>query len=270
MLKKRLIPCVIIKGDLVVQSFFFKRYLPIGDAKTAIEFFVDWDVDEIVLLDIDATKDNRGPNLDIIKWASKECFVPLTIGGGIKSIADIQAVLKAGADKICLNSHIIDNPEFISKSAKKFGSQCITVSIDVRINGFGHYEVFFCNGKKASGKKPDSWAKEVESLGAGEILLNSIDRDGSRKGFDIKLLNLVSKMVSIPVIASGGVGKVEHLSEGIIDGNCHAVAAANIFQHTEHSTVLAKAHLKKMGIPIRVNSNVNYDGQDFDHLGRPL
>jgi cyclase len=270
MLKKRLIPCIIIKGDLVVQSFFFKRYLPIGDAKTAIEFFVDWDVDEIVLLDINATKENRGPNLEIIRWASKECFVPLTIGGGIKSIIDIQSVLKAGADKICINSYAIDNPFFISESSKKFGSQCITVSIDVRIHESGEYEVFSRNGKKATGRKPNNWAKEVESLGAGEILLNSIDRDGSRKGFDIKLLNLVSGAVGIPVIACGGVGKIEHLSEGIIDGNCHAVAAANIFQHTEHSTVLAKAHLKKMSIPIRVSSNVNYDGQDFDHLGRPL
>ena len=270
MLKKRLIPCIIIKGDLVVQSFFFKRYLPIGNAKTAIEFFVDWDVDEIVLLDINATKENRGPNLEIIRWASKECFVPLTIGGGVKSITDIQTVLKAGADKICINSYAIDNPFFISEASNKFGSQCITVSIDVKIDDSEKYEVFSRSGEKATEKKPDNWAREVESLGAGEILLNSIDRDGSRKGFDIKLLNLVSKAVSIPVIASGGVGKVEHLSEGIVEGNCHAVAAANIFQHTEHSTVLAKAHLKRMGIPIRISSNVNYDGQDFDHLGRPL
>jgi len=270
LLKNRLIPCIIIKGELVVQSFFFKRYLPIGNTKTAIEFFVDWDVDEIVLLDINATKENRGPNIKIIRWASKECFVPLTIGGGIKSINDIEAVLKAGADKICINSYAIDNPFFISESSKKFGSQCITVSIDVKIHETGEYEVFTLNGKNATGKTPYVWAKEVESLGAGEILVNSIDRDGSRKGFDIKLLNLVSGAVNIPVIACGGVGKVEHLSKGIIDGKCHAVAAANIFQHTEHSTVLAKAHLKKMGIPIRISSNVNYDGQDFDHLGRPL
>ena len=270
MLKNRLIPCIIIKGDLVVQSFFFKKYLPIGNAKTAIEFFVDWDVDEIVLLDIDALKERRGPNIDIIKWASKECFVPLTFGGGIKKVKDIDMVLKAGADKICINSYAISNPQFISESSNKFGSQCITVSIDVKVSETGEYEVFTHSSKNSTGKKPDEWARNVEVLGAGEILLNSIDRDGSRKGYDIELLNMVSKAVNIPVIACGGVGKVEHLSEGILNGNCHAVAAANIFQHTEHSTVLAKAHLIQNGIPVRINSNVNYDGLDFDHLGRPL
>ena len=270
MLKNRLIPCIIIKGNLVVQSFFFKRYLPIGNAKTAIEFFVDWDVDEIVLLDIDATKERRGPNLDIIKWASRECFVPLTFGGGIKKVEDIEMVLKAGADKICINAYAFENPSFITQSSKKYGAQCITISIDVKLVENGEYEVFINNGKEATEKTPDEWAKEVEQYGAGEILLNSIDRDGSRKGYDIELLNMVSKAVNIPVIACGGVGKVEHLSEGILDGNCHAVAAANIFQHTEHSTVLAKAHLKNNGIPVRINSTTNYDGLDLDHLGRPL
>ena len=194
--------------------------------------------------------------------------MPLTVGGGIKNIEDIESVLKVGADKICINSHAINDTSFVHESSKKFGSQCVTISIDAKINKSGKYEVFIDNGKRGTGKHPADWAKEVELLGAGEILINSIDRDGSRKGFDLKLLNLISGAVNIPVIACGGVGKVEHLSQGILNGNCHGVAAANIFQHTEHSTVLAKAHLKQKGIPIRTNPNVNYDGLDFDHLGR--
>ena len=269
MLKNRLIPCIIIKGELVVQSFFFKRFLPIGDIKTAIEFFVDWDVDEIILLDIDATREKRPPNNKIIRWASKECFVPLTIGGGISKINEIESVLKAGADKVSLNSYVLKNPEFISQASKRFGSQCITVSIDVKLLENGKYEVVTNNGSARVNKSPLEWSTEVENLGAGEILLNSVDRDGSRKGYDIELLSLVSSSVNIPVIACGGVGKIEDLSEGILRGNCHAVSAANIFQHTEHSTILAKANMKKNGIPVRVNSKINYDDQNFDHLGRP-
>tara|TARA_B100000519_G_C14228688_1_gene431300 strand:+ start:176 stop:988 length:813 start_codon:yes stop_codon:yes gene_type:complete len=270
MLKNRLIPCIVIKGQMVVQSFFFKRFLPIGDIKTAIEFFADWDVDEIIILDIDASYENRGPNTEVIRWASKECFVPLSVGGGIKTNLDIETVLRAGADKICINTSAIFNPKFITESSIKFGSQCISISMDVKVNDLGDYEVFAKNGKDKTGKKPAQWAKEVEELGAGEILLNSIDRDGSRKGYDIQLLKLVSDAVNIPVIACGGVGKVEHLSQGIIKGNCQAVSAANIFQHTEHSTILAKAHLKKESIPIRTNPKINYDGINFDHLGRVL
>ena len=269
MLKNRLIPCIIFKGDLVVQSFFFKRYLPIGDIKTAIEFFVDWDVDEIILLDINATRDKRPPDNEIIRWATKKCFVPLTIGGGITKTSEIESVLKSGADKVSLNSHILQNPKFISQASKKFGSQCITISIDVKLSDENRYQVFSSNENKSTNKNPVEWAKEVERLGAGEILLNSVDRDGSRKGYDIELLNTISSSVNIPVIACGGVGKIEHLSEGIIKGNCHAVSAANIFQHTEHSTILAKAHLKRNGVAVRVNSKINYENQNYDHLGRP-
>ncbi len=270
MLKIRLIPCIILKGDLIVQSYFFKRYLPIGNVSSAIEFFVNWDVDEIIILDIEASKEKRPPQLEIIREAAQKCFVPLTIGGGIRSIETINDVLRSGADKICINSYAVEKPEFIRESAEIFGSQCITVSMDVKKVNNNDYEVFINNGRKSTGLSPVDWAKKIEKYNAGEILLNSIDRDGSRKGYDLELLIIVSSIVNIPVIACGGVGKVEHLADGIIKGRCQAVAAANIFQHTEHSTIAAKSHLNKSGVDVRLSSLVQYDDFIFDHLGRPL
>lgn len=269
MLKFRLIPIILFKKDLVVQSFSFKNYLPIGNVKTAIEYFSNWDADEIILLDIDATKDNRPPNTDIIKWASKNCFIPITYGGGIHSMEHIEKVLKAGADKISINYVSQKKPNLIKEASKKFGSQSIVVSIDAKISN-KKYKVFDSNSKKIVNLDPKKWSQIVEKLGAGEILLNSVDRDGSRVGYDIKLLKSISKTVNIPVIAAGGVGKVEHLAEGILKGYCQGVAAANIFQHAEHSTILAKACLKKKKIPIRINSKLNYENYNFDHLGRPI
>lgn len=269
MLKNRLIPIIVVKGELIVQSFNFNRYLPIGKVKTAIEFFVNWDVDEIIILDIDATKEGRGPHLSIIEWASKECFVPLTVGGGIRSISDIKNVLRAGADKVSINSYAVENPEFVTESALRFGNQCITVSIDAKKTARDHH-VFIKNGKIDTGLKVAEWAKKLELLGAGEILINSIERDGSRKGYDIELLNLVSSNVNVPVIACGGVGTMQHLVNGITQGHCQAVAAANIFQHTEHSTIAAKAMLSKAGVGVRFGSDVKYKDFDFDHLGRPV
>ena len=269
MLKNRLIPIIILKDDLIVQSFNFKRFLPIGKLKTAIDFFVNWDVDEIVILDIDATKQDRRPKLDVIKRASRECFVPLTIGGGIRSVSDIKDVLRAGADKISINSYAVENPKFITDAAVRFGNQSITVSIDA-MKVFEDYHVFIKNGKIDTGIKVSDWAKKLERLGAGEILINSIERDGSREGYDLKLLNLISSNVNIPVIACGGVGNMRHLVSGIVDGHCQAVAAANIFQHTEHSTIAAKAMMKKLGAQVRLSSDVKYENFDFDDFGRPI
>ncbi|SVD61762.1 uncharacterized protein METZ01_LOCUS414616, partial [marine metagenome] len=265
-LKNRLIPIIILKDDLIVQSFNFKRFLPIGKLKTAIDFFVNWDVDEIVILDIDATKQDRRPKLDVIKRASRECFVPLTIGGGIRSLSDIKDVLRAGADKISINSYAVENPKFITDAAVRFGNQSITVSIDA-MKVSNEYNVFIRNGKIDTGIKVSDWAKKLERLGAGEILINSIERDGSREGYDLKLLNLISSNVNIPVIACGGVGNMRHLVSGIVDGHCQAVAAANIFQHTEHSTIAAKAMMNKLGAPVRLSSDVKYENFDFDIFG---
>jgi cyclase len=268
-LKNRLIPIIILKDDLIVQSFNFKRFLPIGKLKTAIDFFVNWDVDEIVILDIDATKQDRRPKLDVIMRASRECFVPLTIGGGIRSVSDIKDVLRAGADKISINSYAVENPKFITDAAVRFGNQSITVSIDA-MKVSNEYNVFIRNGKIDTGIKVSDWAKKLERLGAGEILINSIERDGSREGYDLKLLNLISSNVNIPVIACGGVGNMRHLVSGIVDGHCQAVAAANIFQHTEHSTIAAKAMMNKLGAPVRLSSDVKYENFDFDDFGRPI
>lgn len=270
MLKARLIPCIITKGNLVVQSFNFKRYLPIGNVKTAIEFFVNWDVDEIVILDIDATREGRSPNVALVEWAAQECFVPLTVGGGIQSLLDIRNLLNAGADKVCLNSVALKRPEFVTEAARVYGSQCITVSIDAIWDAESErYLAYSYQDGRALSIAVDQLARKVELLGAGEIFLNSVDRDGSRLGYDVTLLQQVSKAVNIPVIACGGVGKFSDLPVGVTEGNCQAVAAANIFQHCEHSTITAKAHLLRARVPVRLSSNVKYDNFEFDNMGRP-
>lgn len=270
MLKARLIPCIITKGDLVVQSFNFKRYLPIGNVKTAIEFFVNWDVDEIVILDIDASREGRSPNVELVKWAAQECFVPLTVGGGIQTLQDIKNLLNAGADKVCLNSVALERPEFVTEAARVYGSQCITVSVDAIWDAESEsYCVYSYQEGKALSRSVDQLAREMELLGAGEIFLNSVDRDGSRQGYDVTLLQQVSKAVNIPVIACGGVGKFSDLPAGVTEGGCQAVAAANIFQHCEHSTIAAKAHLLRAQVPVRLSSNVKYENFEFDNMGRP-
>ena len=269
MLKTRLIPCIMTKNNLVVQSYNFKKYLPIGDVKTAIEFFVNWDVDEIVILDIDATKDGRRPNIELIEWAATECFVPLTVGGGIKTILDIKDLLNAGADKVCVNSVTLDDPNFITESSSIFGSQCITVSEDVILHD-GIYKVYEHRTRSIKDMDAVEWALSIEKLGAGEIFLNSVDRDGGRCGYDLKLLKEISSAVKIPVIACGGVGIPSHLSEAILQGGCQAAAAANIFQHTEHSTIAAKSYMIKSGVDVRLSSDVTYDNFTFDRKGRPL
>lgn len=268
MLKTRLIPCIITKNELVVQSFGFKKYLPIGNVKTAIDFFVNWDVDEIVVIDIDASRNGRNPNIDLIKKATKECFVPLTIGGGIKTIEHIRDLLKAGTDKVSINSEALRNSSFIKEASNIFGSQCITVSIDA-IHTNDEYKVFNYLTQSPLDINVVTWAKQAESLGAGEILLNSVDRDGSRQGYDTELLRSVSDNVSIPVIALGGIGRFDQLADGAIKGKCQALAAANIFQHMEHSTIAAKAQMRQAKLNVRLSSEVKYENFDLDFLGRP-
>ncbi len=269
MLKTRLIPCIITRGDRVVQSFGFNKYLPIGDIKTAIEFFVKWDVDEIIILDITATKEKRTPNLDLIEWAASECFVPLTVGGGITNINDIRRLINAGADKVCLNTLARISPNFVTEASSLFGSQCITVSVDAKKIGDSYFLYNHLQNKEEKIKVID-YVKKLEFLGAGEIFLNSVDRDGSRAGYDTKLLKLVSSKVRIPVIACGGVGTSSHLPLGVIEGGCQAVSASNIFQHTEHSTIAAKSMLLKHGVEVRLSGKVKYDQFKFDKMGRPF
>jgi cyclase len=267
-LKKRLVACLLIREGLIVQSVGFNRYLPIGHPKFPIEFVVKWDVDEIVLLDMSATAENRAPDTEVLEILSRSCFVPLTVGGGIKSVDDVRRITRAGADKVAINAHAVARPGLISEVADVFGRQCVVVSIDCRRESDGDYRVYTHSGSKPTGMEVVAWARQVEKLGAGEIFLNSIDRDGSKKGYDLDLIRGVSEAVSIPVVASGGVGNYTHFAPGIIEGGASAVAAANIFHYIEHSTIVAKAHLLKSGVDIRLDSEATYQGREFDENGR--
>jgi len=268
MLKKRLISCLVLKDNLVVQSFGFRHYLPVGKPRIAVEFMQQWDVDEIVIQDISATPEGRSINVGLVTDVSKRCFVPLTVGGGIRTVADIRAAISAGADKVIINSAALNNPEFIGQASERFGSQCIVISIDVKADSIGKYRVYSDSGTKKWELSPIEWAREIEGLGAGELLVNSIDRDGAREGYDIELLMSVSDSVGIPVIGCGGVGKMSDFVEGIIKGGVSAVAAANIFHHIEHSTIIAKAYLRNAGVDVRINTLADYKECLFDGQGR--
>lgn len=268
MLKKRLLACLLIRDGLIVQSIGFKRFLPIGRPRFPIEFVVKWDIDEIVLLDMSATSENRSTDAGLLELISRSCFVPLTVGGGIKSVDEVRQITRAGADKVAVNTHAVSRPQLVSEIAEVFGNQCVVVSIDCRRERDGRYQVYTYCGSRPTGLTPEAWAKQVEVLGAGEIFLNSIDRDGSKQGYDIELIRCVSDAVSIPVVACGGVGSYTHFLPGIIEGGASAVAAANIFHYIEHSTILAKAHLLRSGVDIRLDSDATYKGRDFDESGR--
>lgn len=262
MLKKRLIPCLFLKNGLLIRSEKFSYHQLLGNPIHQVERINSWSADELIYVDIsdesnydlrrDDMKFKRMSNIyEIIEEVAKTCFIPLTFGGNIKTIDQIKEILNKGADKILINTIAIENPSFITESAKKFGSQCIVVGIDVKINEKGNYEVYSNHGKIATGKNPVEWAKEVENLKAGEIFLNSIDRDGTSEGYDLKLIKSISEAVKIPVIACGGVGIFEHFVEGIKEGKASAVAAGNIFNYTENSVIRAKKTLSNAGIPIR-------------------
>ena len=268
MVKNRLIACLLIREGLIVQSFGFNKYLPIGVPRYPIEFVAKWDVDEIILLDISATQEKRGPNIEVIEMLSHSCFVPLTVGGGITSIADVRKVIRAGADKVSINAGALERPTLISEIAEVFGSQCAVVSIDCRRDPDGRHMVYGDSGRKKWGIEACVWALEAQAAGAGEILLNSIDRDGSRLGYDLELIKSITSLVSVPVIACGGVGNFSHFSSGVLSGGAAAVAAANIFHHVEHSTILAKAHLHRDKVNVRLDSVARYDNREFDSSGR--
>lgn len=270
MLKKRLIATLLIKDELIVQSFNFNRYLPIGRPKFPIEFVSRWDVDEIILLDMSASPNNKLFDLSIVEMVSKYCFVPLTIGGGIKDVKDVKSIIRSGADKVSLNTNALKRPSLITEIASYFGSQCVVVSIDCKKEKDGTYMVYSQSGSKCENISPQDWANKCSTLGAGEIFLNSIDRDGQRNGYDIELIKSVTSSVNIPVIACGGVGNFKDFSTSILDGKASAAAAANIFHHVEHSTILAKANMKNSGIDVRVDSEARYNDRKFDNHGRLL
>ncbi len=266
MLKKRLVACLIVKDGIVVQSIGFRQYLPVGSVAVAVEFLNKWGIDEIIILDIDATPKKRTPSLQLIIEASKKSFVPLTVGGGIQKLDDMKRLIHFGADKIVINTASMTNPRIISEAARVLGNQCIVVSIDVKLNEHGRYEVFTQSGRAATGKDPVVWAEEVEKLGAGEILLNSIDRDGSKRGYDLNIVKAVSNAISLPLIACGGVGHPRHFVEGIEEGGASAVSAGNFFHFTEHSPIIAKEYMRQAGIDVRLDTYANYKDINFDEI----
>jgi cyclase len=261
-LKNRLIPVVLLRNGVVVQSKGFKRYQLLGNPITIVQRLSDWAADELIYLDIsrepiydlgrdDLNIPNRHTILGILGDIAKKCFMPLSFGGGIRSLEDVLSRIRFGADKVTINSKALSEPNFLDECAKEFGSQCIVASIDVGTGRDGLWEVYKKGGKIPTGRHPVEWAKEVEDRGAGEILLNSIDRDGNGKGYDIPLIRSVVDEVRIPVIALGGVGEWSHLAQGIVEGNASAVAAANIFHYVENSIYKAKKYLYESGLNIR-------------------
>ena len=252
MLKRRLIPVLTLRDAMVVQSVQFKHTNVIHwKPLTAVDFFNKWAVDEIVILDVTRNKKKRQKFYDVVFGLSKKCFVPLTVGGWVDSREEVLTLLRLGADKVIINTEAVRRPELVTETAKKVGNQCIVVSIDAKSHENGDYEVYIDRGREPTGLSPFDWARKAQTMGAGEIFLNCIDRDGYRQGYDLKLLRQVVDAVDIPVIAMGGVFTWQHLVDGIVQGGADAVAAANIFHYTEHSTIKAKGYLRQNNVDVR-------------------
>ena len=252
MLKKRIIPCLDVKGGRVVKGINFVDLIDAGDPVEQASIYNQNGADEICFLDITASSDKRDILLDTVKKTAECCFVPLTVGGGVRSIQDIRKLLLAGADKVSINTAAIKNPDLIKESANKFGSQCIVVAIDAKKTKNNTWEVFTHGGREPTQLNALEFAKLAQENGAGEILLTSMDRDGTKEGYDIELTKKISSSLNIPVIASGGVGNLEHLKDGIIKGGSSAVLAASIFHFGEYSIKEAKEYLKKENVPVRL------------------
>jgi len=263
MLKKRLTACIVLKNNFVVQSINFNRYLPVGSLPVTVEFLNNWGIDEIVILDIDAAKYNRKPNFDLIKKAAERCRVPLAIGGGITSVEDIKKLMHCGADKVVINAAALARPDFITEAANVFGNQCIVVSMDVSGDNKKNYFVYSHISNKSLGINPVEWAKQVESLGAGELFVTSVNRDGSKSGYDIELINIIARSVNIPVIASGGAGKPEDVLDLFKKTNASAASVGNYFHFFEHSVNITKAILSKNSENVRIDDPANYLESQF-------
>ena len=251
MLKNRIIPCLDVKNGRVVKGINFVDLKDAGDPVEQARVYSDGGADEICFLDITASNENRETIYDVIEKTSKKCFVPLTVGGGVRSVEDINKLLNCGADKVSINTAAVQNSEVIVESSKKFGSQCIVVAIDAKSNE-GKWEIFTHGGRNSTGIDAIEFSKKMEGCGAGELLVTSMDRDGTQVGYDIDLMSSISSKVNIPVIASGGVGNLDHLVDGIKFGNASAVLAASIFHYGKYSIKEAKEYLDSKGIPVRI------------------
>jgi len=251
MLKNRIIPCLDVKNGRVVKGINFVDLQDAGDPVEQAKIYSDGGADEICFLDITASNENRDTIYHVVKETSKKCFVPLTVGGGVRSVDDINKLLNCGADKVSINTAAVKDSNVVLESSKKFGSQCIVVAIDAKKNG-DKWEVYTHGGRNNSGLDALEFSKKMEDSGAGELLVTSMDRDGTQIGYDIDLMKKISSMVNIPLIASGGVGNLDHLAEGIKEGNASAVLAASIFHYGKHSVIEAKEYLNSKGIPVRI------------------
>ncbi len=253
MLKSRLIPCLDVKDGRVVKGV---NFVDLRDAGDPVQCAIAYDAagaDELCFLDITASHENRGTLLDVVRRTAEACFMPLTVGGGVRTLDDIRNLLLAGADKASIMTAAVHDRDFVRRGAEKFGSQCIVVAIDAKNVRPGRWEIFTHGGRRPTGIDAVAYAREVADLGAGEILLTSMDRDGAKIGFDIELTQTIADAVSIPVIASGGVGTLDHLVEGVRDGHASAVLAASIFHFGEYSIGEAKAFMAKAGLPMRLD-----------------
>ena len=252
MLTRRIIPCLDVTGGRVVKGTNFVNLRDAGDPVELAAFYDGEGADELVFLDITASSDGRRTMLEVASRTAEEVFIPFTVGGGLRTVEDIRTMLKAGADKISLNTAAVRNPRLIAEGAERFGSQCIVVAIDAKRTGEGGWEVYLHGGRTPTGIDALAWARRAEELGAGEILLTSMDRDGTLDGYDLDLTRSVAESVNIPVIASGGVGQLEHLAEGLTAGKADAVLAASIFHYGTHSIREAKEYLRGRGIAVRL------------------
>ncbi|OHB27967.1 MAG: imidazole glycerol phosphate synthase subunit HisF [Desulfuromonadaceae bacterium GWC2_58_13] len=255
MLSKRIIPCLDVKDGRVVKGVQFVELRDAGDPVEAAEAYDAQGADELTFLDITASSDKRNIILDVVARTAERVFMPLTVGGGVREIADIRNLLNAGADKVSINTAAVHRPEFVREAAERFGSQCIVVAIDARQMAGSdprRWEVYTHGGRNATGIDAVEWAARMESFGAGEILLTSMDKDGTKDGYDIPLTRAISDRVKIPVIASGGVGNLEHIREGLVEGGASAALAASIFHFRQHTIGECKDYLRARGVPVRM------------------
>ena len=252
MLKARIIPCLDVKDGRVVKGVNFVDLRDAGDPVEQARVYDAAGADELCFLDITASHEKRDIILDVVAHTAEVCFMPLTVGGGVRSIEDIRQLLLAGADKVSINTAAVDRPDFVREAAEKFGTQCIVVAVDAKRAGPGRFEVYVHGGRTPTGLDAIEWSRRMTDYGAGEILLTSMDRDGTKQGYDVELTRRIADAVGVPVIASGGVGTLEHLVEGVRDGHASALLAASIFHFGTYSIAEAKDHLARAGIPVRL------------------